>query len=135
MSYSITCSTRILTLAIAPFLFISVGILCEFAMALDVYILLTLRKKGAHFFMRDRCKNSAAYSSKRFKPLSAIILLWQGYFWVKKNTKEFHCDMMLIIRLTSTLQYYFFGFQWMSLSNLFLTKFLKFVATYFGCGC
>ena len=32
MSYSITCSTKILTLAIALFLFISIGVLCEFAM-------------------------------------------------------------------------------------------------------
>ena len=30
--YSITCSTKIVTLAIAPVEFISVGILCEFAM-------------------------------------------------------------------------------------------------------
>ena len=35
MSYSVTGSTKILTLAIAPFLFISVGVLFEFAMVLD----------------------------------------------------------------------------------------------------
>ena len=32
-------STKILTLAVAPVLFISVGVLCEFVMLPDVYIL------------------------------------------------------------------------------------------------
>ena len=42
MPYSIPSSTKILTLATAPFLFILVGILsvCEFAMVPGVYILL-----------------------------------------------------------------------------------------------
>ena len=40
MPYSITCFTIILTLAIVPFLFILVGVLCEFAMVPGVYILL-----------------------------------------------------------------------------------------------
>ena len=40
MSYIITCSTKILTLAIAPFLFISVDVLCKFAMMQCEYILL-----------------------------------------------------------------------------------------------
>ena len=40
MSYSIIFFYKIFTLAIAPFLFISFGILLEFAMVLDVYILL-----------------------------------------------------------------------------------------------
>ena len=35
-------SPQILILAIAPLLFISVSILCEFAMLLDVYFLLSL---------------------------------------------------------------------------------------------
>ena len=39
MSYSIICSTKILTLEIAPVLFLSVGVLCEFAMVPDMYIL------------------------------------------------------------------------------------------------
>ena len=39
MPYSITCSAKILTLAIVPLLFILVGILCEFAMVQRVYIL------------------------------------------------------------------------------------------------
>ena len=41
MSYNITCSTRILNLALTPVLFMLVGVLCEFAMLLDVYILLS----------------------------------------------------------------------------------------------
>ena len=41
MSYSITCSTKVLTLAKAPVLFNSVVILCEFAMLPDAYILLS----------------------------------------------------------------------------------------------
>ena len=42
MPYSIPSSTKILTLATAPFLFILVGILsvCEFGMVPGVYILL-----------------------------------------------------------------------------------------------
>ena len=45
MSYSVPCSTKILILAIAPFLIISVGVLCEFAMVRDVYIYILLSKK------------------------------------------------------------------------------------------
>ena len=37
----ITCSTKILTLAIAAYLFILVGVICECAMVLGVYILLS----------------------------------------------------------------------------------------------
>ena len=45
MFYVITCSTQILTLSIAPFWFISVGVLCEFAMAPNVCILLFPQKE------------------------------------------------------------------------------------------
>ena len=52
MSYGITGSTKILTLAIAPFLFISVGVLCEFTMESDVYILLSVQEEEVlSFFM------------------------------------------------------------------------------------
>ena len=50
MSYSIIFSTKILTLAIAPFLFILVGVLCEFAMMQGVYILLDPQEEGVHYF-------------------------------------------------------------------------------------
>ena len=42
MPYSISCSTKILTLVIPPFLFILVGVLCEFAILPGMYILFTL---------------------------------------------------------------------------------------------
>ena len=45
MSYSIICSTKILTLGIAPVLFLSVGVPCEFAMVPDMYILQSPMRK------------------------------------------------------------------------------------------
>ena len=70
MPDSITCSTKILTLAIAPFLFIFVGIICEFAMVPGVYILLSPAEEEVHYSSeRHRSAHSAAYSSERFKPL------------------------------------------------------------------
>ena len=41
MTYGITCSTKILTLAIVLFFFILFGTLCEFAMVSIAYILLS----------------------------------------------------------------------------------------------
>ena len=41
MPYCITCSTKVLTLAIASFLFILVNVIYEFGMVLSVYILLS----------------------------------------------------------------------------------------------
>ena len=49
MPYSITCSNKILTLAIAPFLFIFVGVICEFAMVPGVYILLSPQEEEVHY--------------------------------------------------------------------------------------
>ena len=48
MSYSIPTSTKVLTLATAPFLFILVAVLsvCEFAMVPGLYILLGAPKKN-----------------------------------------------------------------------------------------
>ena len=71
MSYSIPSSTKILNLSTAPFLFILVSALsvCKFAMVPGVYIL-----HGTDIYT-----HSAAQSSKRFKPLSVTILLWQGH--------------------------------------------------------
>ena len=48
MPYSITCSTKTLTMAIATFLFILVCVLCEFAMVPGVYILLSPQEKEVH---------------------------------------------------------------------------------------
>ena len=38
MSYIVTCSTKILALAIAPFLFSSVDVLCDYAIVPGVYV-------------------------------------------------------------------------------------------------
>ena len=70
MTYSVTSFTSILTLKIAPFLFISVGVLCEFAMVPDVYHLLTPHEAEMHcFFIFGRT------IIENIKSLSAIILL------------------------------------------------------------
>ena len=45
MSCITTFSTKLFTLAIAPFLLLSVGIPYEFAMVSDMYIILSLRKE------------------------------------------------------------------------------------------
>ena len=49
MPYSITCSTKILTLAIAQFLFILVGVLCVFSVVPGVYILLSHQEEKIHY--------------------------------------------------------------------------------------
>ena len=73
ISYGITCSTKILNLAIGPLLFISVGVLCQFAMVPDVYMLL------------------ATHSPKWFKPLSDIVLLCQ-----RNTSKEYDCKIIAL---------------------------------------
>ena len=49
MPYCINCFTKILTLAIAPFLFILVGIICEFAIVIGVYILFSSQEEKVHY--------------------------------------------------------------------------------------
>ena len=79
MPYSITSFTKILTLAGAPLVvYFSWRPVCEFVMVLGDYILLcpqeeSLLPEGTNVYTQ-----SAVQSSKRFKPLSATILLWQG---------------------------------------------------------
>ena len=91
MSYRIICFTKILTLAIAPFLFILVGVVCEFAIVPGVYILLSPQEEGY------RKTNSAAHLSK-----IGLLLNW------KKNTKkEFRCVMMFVKRPRDTLKFQF----------------------------
>ena len=92
-------------MAIAPFLFILVGILCEFAMVPAVCILLCPQEEKVHYSSwGHRCTYLAAHSSKRFKPLSDIIWLCQGYWWIGKNTNkvQFTCVMVFIMRPNST---------------------------------
>ena len=49
MRYCIICFTTILTLAIAPFLFILVGVICEFLIVPGVYILLSPQEEEVHY--------------------------------------------------------------------------------------
>ena len=49
MPSSITCSTKTLNFAIAPFLFILVGVLCEFAMVPGLYILLSPQEEKVYY--------------------------------------------------------------------------------------
>ena len=97
MSCNITCFAKIITLGIATFLYISIGVLCEFIMVSDVYILLSPQEEEAQSFSWwDWCTHSVENSSKRFKPFPAIMLMLN---W--GNHKQ--GIMMLITRLSSTL--------------------------------
>ena len=49
MLNSITCSTKILTLAIPTFLFILVGVFCEVVRVPGVYILLSPQEEEVHY--------------------------------------------------------------------------------------
>ena len=49
MRYCIICFTTILTLAIAPFLFILVDVICEFLIVPGVYILLSPQEEEVHY--------------------------------------------------------------------------------------
>ena len=67
MSSSIICSAKTLTLAIAPFLFTLVVILCEFAMMPGVKILLLPQEEEVYtlFFLREQmylCLTSNGYA-------------------------------------------------------------------------
>ena len=71
---TVSFSTQILILAIVPLLFISVCIFCEFAMLLDVYILLFPQEEEVHFFPVGTDVHILEHmrTSKRF--LSVIML-------------------------------------------------------------
>ena len=75
MSCTITCSTKILTLVIAPFLFILIDMLCKFAVVPDVIILLfykllysSLKKRYTLFSERADVHILQHIHQKRFKP-------------------------------------------------------------------
>ena len=128
MPYSITCSTKILTLAIAQF-FLLVGILCEFAMVPGVYILEEVHSS----YWGHRCTHSAVHS------LKSLNLCPPLYYSAKviaelKNTNN--CFMVLIIRPGSTLKFHFvFDFNECLWAIFSLFKFWKFLDSYLGCGC
>ena len=98
-------------LAIAPFLFILVGVFCEVAVVRGVCILCAFR--GTLFFLRVQMYTFSSTFIIRFKPLCDTLLLCQGYCWIGKNTnKKFSCVMMFIMRPSSTLKLQFvFGFN------------------------
>ena len=62
---------------------------CEFAMVPGVYILVSPQEEEVHSSSwGHRCRHSATHLSKRFKPLSATILLWQDHCWIAKNRNK-----------------------------------------------
>ena len=64
--------------------------------------------------------------------MSTIILLCQGYCWIDTN-KEFNWVIMLIIRPSSTIFFFWFQCLW-AIFSLFINIF-KYPALYFACGC
>ena len=91
---TVLLSTQILILAIVPFSFISVSILCEFAMLADVYILLSPQEEDVHSSSwRDRCTHLAAHSPKRLvclvytlKKQDCKTIWWAFYQVTHKST-------------------------------------------------
>ena len=93
------------------------------------YILLSPQEEEIHY--------SAEHSLKRFKPLSDIILLCQGYCWTGKNiNKEFSCVMVFIMRPSSTLKLQFiFDFNECLWAIFSLLNIWTFLVLYLACGC
>ena len=135
MPYIIICYTNILTLAIAPFLFFLVSVICEFAMVPGVYILLSPQEEEVHYssWAGHKCTHSAVHSSKKIKSLSDIMLLCQSCCWIGKNTnKEFSCFLVFIMKLTSNLKF-LFGFGLNNISEQSLPyRMLKISGFIFG---
>ena len=106
-----TRSTKILTLAIAWFLFIFVGVICEFVMVPGVYILLSPHEEEIYYSSwGPRCTHSAAHSSKRFKPLLRHVTMLRSLLnWKKTQTRN---SAVLIMRPSSFFKFQFvFGFN------------------------
>ena len=119
-------------------MFISVGVLCEFAIVSGVYHFLSTQEED---YVHSSSWVPDVHIQQRIhkKKLSLCLPL---YYSVKapvklgKKNKECNCVMVFITRPTSTLKFLFFWFQWMSLSNLFLFKIGRFlVIMYLGCRC
>ena len=91
-----------------------------------VYILLSPQEEEVHSSSwGHRCTHSAAQSIKRFKLLSPIKLLCQGYCWIEKNTNNRF--MVLIIKPGSTLKFQFvFSFNKCLWAFFFLLSFENF---------
>ena len=87
----VSLSTQILILIIAPLSFISVSILCEYAMLPDVYILLSPQEEEVHWFSwGNRCTHLAALSSKKIKHFACHYISMHRYY-TKKNDCKANC--------------------------------------------
>ena len=80
-----------------------------------VHFIVPSGKRGTLFFLRAqmyRCTHSAPHSSKRFKPLSEIMWLWQGYWRIEKKHKRGIqlCYVVFTVRPSNTFQFVF-GFN------------------------
>ena len=79
MSYSVTCSTKIITLAIALIWFILVDNICEFCGARCVHFVVPSGRRGTLFSRHGTDVNIQQTDSTRLTPLYDIMLICQGY--------------------------------------------------------
>ena len=87
MSYIITCSTKIITWASPPFLFISVGVLCKFAIVPGVYaVALSSQEEVMHYFFRGQIKTFDSTFIKKiwtflcdYITLPRLLLNWEKH--------------------------------------------------------
>ena len=82
MPYSITYFNKILILAIAPFLFMSVGVLCKFDIVPDV----PSGRRGALFFLRAQANTFSSTSIKKIQiffshyiTMARLLLNWKKH--------------------------------------------------------
>ena len=107
MPYSIPSSTKILTMATTPFLFISVGAVsvCEFAMVPRVYFLLSRQEKEfALFFLRAEMYTFSTTSTQ------CVLAVWRlkqplifSCIAITIILSDLHC-LMSFAKLISTYQ-------------------------------
>ena len=111
-NYSFKCltvllSTQILILAMVPFSFISVSILCEFAMLADVYILLSPQEEDVHSSSwRDRCTHLAAHSPKR---LVSLVNTLKENKTARQADKPFEVTQKFTFALNNFIVFWFVG--------------------------
>ena len=139
MPYRIPSSTKLFTLATAPFLFLLVVVLC-----LSVNLLWCHMCTFYCSLMKKRCtllsKGTDVHIQQHIYQRDLHLCLQLYYYGKviveleKTQTRNLTVLMVLVIWPSSTLEFLFFWFQLNSLSNLFL-KFGKFLVLYLGCGC
>ena len=129
MHESITCSTKILTLTIAPFLFLLVGAKC-------VHFIVPSGGRGTLFFLSAEMYTFSSMFIKKIltfvwhMTMPRLLMNW------KKHKPGIQLCLVFIMRPRSTFQFVF-GFNEVSVSNLFLRllHLRKFLVLYLGCGC